>query len=299
GHAALSPREDLLLVHNLTESYAQVYRFPGSLPEAILPVQFKRQITFQGAWAEDGKIAVYGSDHGTIYVLDMATREVIQQLPTRGLIQTVATAQLSNGHHIIIGGSSSGDFRASVWSKQPDEPYNEPAAERSATRVNNWSRNAERGVILFLCFAIAIKSFFPALALSSLNPILFLRSVHLAALHTPGTVAQATVVLTKTVYATAEQAASTQTALVSSNGVLRHVEGVEPDKLLSVARITTVQPEIVTQTVTALRLEPQIVTVVPHLVEESTLTGDVLYAEEQIVEDSPPGGSTLSVSVSP
>lgn len=71
-------------MHNLTESYAQVYRFPGSLPEAILPVQFKRQVTFQGAWAEDGNIAVYGNDHGIIHVLDMATREVIQQLTTRG-----------------------------------------------------------------------------------------------------------------------------------------------------------------------------------------------------------------------
>lgn len=134
GNAALSPREDSLLVHNLTERYMQVHRFPGSLPEAILPASFQRQITIQAAWAEDGKIAVCGSDHDTIYVFDMATREIIQKLPmsgkfehlrnfnklikVSGQIQAVATAELSNGKHVIVGGSSSGSFTTSVWVKQ-------------------------------------------------------------------------------------------------------------------------------------------------------------------------------------
>ena len=130
GHAALSPREDLLLVHNLTENCMQVHHFPRSLPQAVIPVNFNRKLTVQGAWAEDSKIAVCGSDHDTIYVLDVVMQEVVQKLMASGkltiycthqsigLIQTIATAQLSAGHHFLIAGLTSGSFYASVWTKQ-------------------------------------------------------------------------------------------------------------------------------------------------------------------------------------
>ncbi|KAG6871656.1 hypothetical protein C0995_001730 [Termitomyces sp. Mi166 len=140
GHAALSLHEDLL-VHNLTESYMQVSR---SLPEAVFPVNFQRQITFQGTWAEDRKIAVCGSDHDTIYVLDVVMQEVVQQLPAR------------DNHHVIIGGSSSGSFCASVWTKQPAEPLSQPVAVCSATFADKWLQTAEQGVILFLFLAMIV-----------------------------------------------------------------------------------------------------------------------------------------------
>ncbi|KAG6884125.1 hypothetical protein C0992_006946, partial [Termitomyces sp. T32_za158] len=161
GHAVLSPREDFLLVHNLTESYMQLHRFPGSLAEAVFPVNFKRQITIQGAWAEDGKIAVCGSDHDTIYVLNAVTQEIVQQLPANGRMQTIATAQLSTGHHVIIGGSSSGSFCASVWMKQPGQSIRGPAVR--ATSADSWSLTVDRAVILFLVLAMMIQFFLPAL----------------------------------------------------------------------------------------------------------------------------------------
>ena len=71
-------------MHNLTENCMQVHHFPRSLPQAVLPVNFNRKLTFQGAWAEDSKIAVCGSDHDTIYVLDVVMQEVVQKLMANG-----------------------------------------------------------------------------------------------------------------------------------------------------------------------------------------------------------------------
>ncbi|KAG5328284.1 hypothetical protein C0989_010717, partial [Termitomyces sp. Mn162] len=80
GHAALSPGEDLLFTHNLTQGHFQLHRFPGTPAEAIPGVTSTRRRIIQGVFAEEGKIIVCGSDHGTVYVVDTATREILQKL---------------------------------------------------------------------------------------------------------------------------------------------------------------------------------------------------------------------------
>ncbi|KAG6912205.1 hypothetical protein DXG01_016439, partial [Tephrocybe rancida] len=84
GHTALSPREDFMLSHNLSEGHFQIHRFPASTPDGILPFTAQtsdRRITIQGCFAEEGKVAVCGSDHGTVYVVDVMTRALLQKLP--------------------------------------------------------------------------------------------------------------------------------------------------------------------------------------------------------------------------
>lgn len=86
GYAALSPGEDLLVTHNLTQGHFQLHRFPGTLAEAISGVTSARRRTIQGIFAEEGKIIVCGSDHGTVYVVDTATREILQKLSGSGCL---------------------------------------------------------------------------------------------------------------------------------------------------------------------------------------------------------------------
>ena len=84
GHTALLPGEDLLVTHNLTQGHFQLHQFPGTPAEAISGVTSARRRTIQGIFAEEGKIVVCGSDHGMVYVIDMATQEISQKLSGSG-----------------------------------------------------------------------------------------------------------------------------------------------------------------------------------------------------------------------
>ncbi|KAG5719752.1 hypothetical protein E4T56_gene18570 [Termitomyces sp. T112] len=94
GHAALSPGEDLLFTHNLTQGHFQLHQFPGTPAKAIPGVMSTWHRIIQGVFAEEGKIIVCSSNHGTVYMVDMATREILQKLSGSGLMQVIAVAKL-------------------------------------------------------------------------------------------------------------------------------------------------------------------------------------------------------------
>lgn len=80
GNAALSPDEAILLVDNLSTGTFDLYRFPATVPSTSFPLMSTRCITKQCVFAESGKVAICGSDHDTVYVVDLATSQLHQSL---------------------------------------------------------------------------------------------------------------------------------------------------------------------------------------------------------------------------
>ncbi|KAG6882255.1 hypothetical protein C0993_011356, partial [Termitomyces sp. T159_Od127] len=150
GHAALSPGENLLVTHNLTQGDFQVHQFPGTPAEAIPGVMSTWHRIIQGVFAEEGKIIVCGSDHGTVYVVDTATREILQKLSGSGLMQVIAAAKHEDGYDMIVGGSSFGGFEAYMWVKEPFKSANEPPATGFMVVYAKWFSIAKQAAYCVL-----------------------------------------------------------------------------------------------------------------------------------------------------
>jgi len=80
GNAALSPDETTLLVDNLTTKNFDVYRLPDNVPSTFLPFSSTRRFPKQCIFSEGAKVAVCGSDHNNVYIVDVTTSEGIQTL---------------------------------------------------------------------------------------------------------------------------------------------------------------------------------------------------------------------------
>ncbi|KNZ71721.1 hypothetical protein J132_07403 [Termitomyces sp. J132] len=169
GHAALSPGEDLLFTHNLTQGHFQLHRFPGTPAEAIPGVTSTQHRIIQGVFAEEGKIIVCGSDHGTVYVVDTATREILQKLSGSGLMQVIAVAKHEDGYDMIVGGSSLGGFEAYMWVKEPFESANEPLATGFTVVYAKWFSIAKQAAYCVLYAAVLLPVLFPTMAVPFVN----------------------------------------------------------------------------------------------------------------------------------
>ncbi|KAG5331196.1 hypothetical protein C0989_008324, partial [Termitomyces sp. Mn162] len=171
GHAALLPGEDLLFTHNLTQGHFQLHRFPGTPAKAIPGVTSTRRRIIQGVFAEEGKIIVCGSDHGTVYVVDTATREILQKLSGSGLMQVIAVAKHEDGYDMIVGGSSLGGFEVYMWVKEPFESANEPLATGFTVVYAKWFSIAKQATCCMLYAAVLLQVLFPTMAVPFVNPI--------------------------------------------------------------------------------------------------------------------------------
>lgn len=80
GNAALSPDENLLLIDNLSTGTFDIYRFPASVPSLSFSLKSTRCFTKQCFFAEGGNIAICGSDHAQVFIMDTATGEYLQAL---------------------------------------------------------------------------------------------------------------------------------------------------------------------------------------------------------------------------
>lgn len=80
GNAVLSPDETMLLVDNLTTGAFDIYQFPASTPSTTFSLSSTRRFTKQGLFAEDAKIAVCGSDHGRVQIVEVASGQCLQSL---------------------------------------------------------------------------------------------------------------------------------------------------------------------------------------------------------------------------
>lgn len=80
GSAALSPDENLLLIDNLSTGTFNIYRFPASVPSLSFSLKSTRCFTKQCFFAEGGKVAICGSDHAQVHIMDTTTGEHLQAL---------------------------------------------------------------------------------------------------------------------------------------------------------------------------------------------------------------------------
>ncbi|KNZ78237.1 hypothetical protein J132_01448 [Termitomyces sp. J132] len=171
GHAALSPGEDLLFTHNLTQGHFQLHRFPGTPAEAIPGVTSTWCRIIQGVFVEEGKIIVCGSNHGMVYVVDTVTQKILQKLSGSGLMQVIAVAKHEDGYDMIIGGSSLGGFEVYMWVKEPFESANEPLATGFMVVYAKWFSIAKQAAYCVLYAAVLLWVLFPMMAVPFVNPI--------------------------------------------------------------------------------------------------------------------------------
>ncbi|KAG6881278.1 hypothetical protein C0993_002120, partial [Termitomyces sp. T159_Od127] len=90
------------------------------------------------------------SDHGMVYVVDTATREILQKLSGSGLMQVIAAAKHEDGYDMIVGGSSFGGFEAYMWVKEPFESANEPPATGFTVVYAKWFSIAKQAAYCVL-----------------------------------------------------------------------------------------------------------------------------------------------------
>ncbi|KAF8059013.1 WD40-repeat-containing domain protein [Lyophyllum atratum] len=158
GHAALSPDETTLLVDNITTGVFDLYKFPSSTPSNSLPFSSTRRFTKQCTFSEAGKVSVCGSDHGTVYLNDVATGESLQALRNTGafdLMQVVAAAPLNDGH-LIAAGTSAVAGRVYIWEKRP------PVVERpTAIAARTEPKITKQGLINTLFIVLLVFATYP------------------------------------------------------------------------------------------------------------------------------------------
>ncbi|KAG6912336.1 hypothetical protein DXG01_015324, partial [Tephrocybe rancida] len=193
----------------------------------------------------------------------------------------VAAAKLSDGRHILVAGSTSGNFDAFVWLKEPIKPAPETTAgPSSSTTLGDWMRVAERSVLIIACSILILLSF-PTVNASNINR----RVSDMPQQDLVGevfvTVPSANIV-TRTIYETATRAAPTS-FLANNNPNKGMVHGAD-----ATVQAVTIAPHVVTQTVTALRMQEVQVTTVTQLVtvslENSTPTAHPEIAGDERVE---------------
>ncbi|KAG5332687.1 hypothetical protein C0989_006696 [Termitomyces sp. Mn162] len=150
GYAALSPGEDLLFTHNLTQGHFQLHQFPGTPAKAIPGITSTWHRFIQGVFAEEGKIIVCRSNYGTVYVIDTVTWEILQKLSGSGLMQVIAVAKHEDGYDMIVGGSSLGGFEVYMWVKEPFKSANEPLATGFMVVYAKWFSIAKQAAYCVL-----------------------------------------------------------------------------------------------------------------------------------------------------
>ncbi|KAG6915608.1 hypothetical protein DXG01_010723 [Tephrocybe rancida] len=132
GNAALSKSGGQLLIDNLSTGAFDVYKFPSSTPASSFDMVSPRRFVKQCQFSEEDHIAVCGSDHGKVYVVnpnDGATTQVLDSAATHDLIQAITVASEEDGHHYIAAGTSSMTPSIFVWEKKP------PAKQQTVDEV--------------------------------------------------------------------------------------------------------------------------------------------------------------------
>ncbi|KAG5330768.1 hypothetical protein C0989_008628 [Termitomyces sp. Mn162] len=122
-------------------------------------------------FAEEGKIIMCGSNHGMVYVVDMATQEILQKLSGSGLMQVIAVAKHEDGYDMIVGGSSLGGFEVYMWVKEPFESANELLAMGFMVVYAKWFSIAKQAAYCVLYAAVLLRVLFPTIAVPFINPI--------------------------------------------------------------------------------------------------------------------------------
>ncbi|KJA24988.1 hypothetical protein HYPSUDRAFT_53484 [Hypholoma sublateritium FD-334 SS-4] len=144
----------IYLVDNMADGFDL---YPPNRTSAIqkFKVATSRKYVKQAVFAEKGKLAVCGSDHGLAYIFDINLSCIPQRLNHgKGdeLIQTVESAS-ANGNHFIATGSSGGNFDICLWERFA-------GSQRRKTRVSGQPTvltAANVIVLCILCFATLDK----------------------------------------------------------------------------------------------------------------------------------------------
>jgi hypothetical protein len=99
----MSSNEKLLLVDNLTTGF-DLYSLPRTSPHRSLNIPNSKKYVKNGTFTEGNTRAVCGSDHGKIYVFDLATEEPVQVLQhgsRQDMIQSVEVSRSTNNSYIL------------------------------------------------------------------------------------------------------------------------------------------------------------------------------------------------------
>ncbi|SJL10782.1 uncharacterized protein ARMOST_14176 [Armillaria ostoyae] len=120
GNATVNDTEKMVLVHNIAKGF-DLYGLPTlSLIHSMI-TRKKTCIIKDVKFGEDSSVAIGGSDHGTVYVLNLETAVIEQELRhgnSGEFIQAVDASSSSEGYLIASGGGSSVvDPDVCLWEK--------------------------------------------------------------------------------------------------------------------------------------------------------------------------------------
>jgi hypothetical protein len=182
GFTAVSTKRNAFVIDNVTDGFDIHQLGTGTYVCTLTTGPYKRREPKQVAFAENSKVAVGGSDHGSVYVFDRRNGSVLEVLrhAGQGLVQTIAVGGIvtafteangirqthgREGVAIIAAASSdrSGDFSISLWMQRPRQSQRMQKMETTGLRTKAtragvlWMFWTPRAAMLLLLLATTVS----------------------------------------------------------------------------------------------------------------------------------------------